>query len=38
MQVNEVISTHPDVQGSAADRLLRCIEQCCGCAHRIASP
>ncbi|MDP2086770.1 MAG: four-helix bundle copper-binding protein [Gemmobacter sp.] len=33
MQVREIISTHPDVRGSTADLLLRCIEECYGCAQ-----
>jgi hypothetical protein len=33
MQVREMISTHPDVQGRTADKLLRCIEECCSCAQ-----
>ena len=33
MQVREMISTHPDVQGSTADRLLQCIEECYSCAQ-----
>ena len=37
MQVHEMISTHPDVQGSTADRLLRCIEECYGCAQTCTS-
>jgi len=32
MQVREMISTHPDVQGSTADRLLRCAAACTECA------
>ena len=28
-----MISTHPDVQGSTADKLLRCIEDCYSCAQ-----
>ena len=37
MQVHEMISSHPDVQGSTADRLLRCIEECYGCAQTCTS-
>jgi hypothetical protein len=33
MHVREMISTHPHVQGSTADALLRCIEECYGCAQ-----
>ena len=33
MHVQQMIATHPDVQGSTADRLLRCIEECYGCAQ-----
>lgn len=33
MQVHEMISAHPDVQGSTADLLLRCIEECYNCAQ-----
>lgn len=33
MQVREMISTHPDVQGSTADKLLRRIEECYSCAQ-----
>ena len=28
-----MISTRPDVQGSTADKLLRCIEECYSCAQ-----
>lgn len=37
MQVREMISTHPDVQGSTADALLECIEECYGCAQACTS-
>ncbi len=37
MQVKEMISTHPDVQGSTADQLLRCIEECYACAQTCTS-
>lgn len=33
MQVREMISSHPDVQGSTADKLLQCIEECYSCAQ-----
>lgn len=33
MQVKEMISKHPDVKGSTADKLLRCIEECYSCAQ-----
>lgn len=33
MQVREMISSHPDVQGSTADQLLACIEECYNCAQ-----
>ena len=33
MNVREMISTHPDVQGSTADALLKCIEECYACAQ-----
>lgn len=33
MQVHDMISTHPDVKGNTADRLLRCIEACYTCAQ-----
>jgi hypothetical protein len=32
-----MISTHPQVQGSTADALLRCIEECYGCAQTCTS-
>jgi hypothetical protein len=37
MQVHQMISSHPDVQGSTADRLLACIEECFGCAQTCTS-
>lgn len=37
MQVSEMISTHPQVQGNTADALLRCIEECYGCAQTCTS-
>lgn len=37
MQVHEMISAHPDVQGSTADLLLRCIEECYNCAQLCTS-
>ena len=37
MQVREMISTHPQVQGSTADGLLRCIEECYSCAQTCTS-
>ncbi|MFC0210069.1 four-helix bundle copper-binding protein [Chelativorans intermedius] len=33
MRVREMISTHPDVQGSTADKLLKSIEKCDSCAQ-----
>ena len=33
MHVKEMISTHPHVQGSTNDALLRCIEECYACAQ-----
>jgi hypothetical protein len=33
MHVREMLSTHPDVQGSTADKLLQCIEECYSCAQ-----
>jgi hypothetical protein len=32
MHVQEMIATHPEVQGSTADRLIRCIEESYDCA------
>lgn len=37
MQVREMINTHPHVQGSTADALLKCIEECYGCAQTCTS-
>jgi hypothetical protein len=37
MQVQEMISSHPDVKGNTAERLLRCIEHCYGCAQTCVS-
>ncbi len=37
MQVREMISTHPDVQGRTADRLLAFIEEALGCAQTCTS-
>lgn len=37
MQVSEMISTYPQVQGNTADALLRCIEECYGCAQTCTS-
>src|SRR4051812_12494387 len=37
MQVGQMIATHPDVQGSANEALLRCIEQCYSCAQTCTS-
>lgn len=33
MRLQERISTLPDVQGSTADNLLKCIEECYSCAQ-----
>jgi hypothetical protein len=33
MQVQQMISTHPDVRGSTNDALIRCIEECYSCAQ-----
>ena len=33
MQVREMMSTHPDVQGSTADKLLQFIEEAYSCAQ-----
>ena len=33
MQVQAMISTHPDVAGSVNDTLVRCIEECLSCAQ-----
>jgi hypothetical protein len=37
MHVREMISTHPHVQGSTADALLKCIEECYSCAQTCTS-
>lgn len=37
MQVQQMISTHPDVRGSTNDALLRCIEECYSCAQACTS-
>lgn len=37
MQVRQMISSHPDVRGSTADALLRCIEECYSCAQTCTS-
>jgi uncharacterized membrane protein len=37
MHVQEMISNHPDVEGSANDALIRCIEACYDCAQTCAS-
>ena len=37
MHVREMISTHPDVQGSAADALIKCIEECYACSQTCTS-
>lgn len=37
MQVREMISTHPHVQGSTADALLKCVEECYSCAQTCTS-
>ena len=33
MHTHQMISTHPDVQGSVNDALIRCIEECHACAQ-----
>lgn len=33
MQFREMVSTHTDVQGCPADKLMRCIEDCYSCAR-----
>jgi uncharacterized protein DUF326 len=33
MNVQQMISTHPDVRGSVSARLVRCIEECFDCAQ-----
>ena len=37
MQVQQMISAHPDVAGSTNDALLRCIEECYSCAQACTS-
>lgn len=37
MNVHQMIATHPHVQGNTADALLRCIEECYGCAQTCTS-
>ena len=37
MNVHQMIASHPHVQGGTADRLLRCIEECYGCAQTFTS-
>ena len=37
MHVREMISTHPDVQGSTADKLLKFIEEAYDCAQTCTS-
>lgn len=37
MHVREMIGSHPDVRGSTADALLRCIEECYDCAQTCTS-
>lgn len=32
MSLQQIISTHPDVKGSANDALIRCLEECYNCA------
>lgn len=31
--IQEMIATHPDVQGSTNEALIRCIEECYSCAQ-----
>lgn len=38
MHRREMISTHPHVQGSTADALLKCIEECYSCAQVVCPP
>jgi hypothetical protein len=33
MQVEEMVSTHPDVQGNTNEALIRCVEYCYSCAQ-----
>lgn len=37
MRVQEMISTHPDVQGNFSPPLIRCIEECYDCAQVCSS-
>ena len=37
MHVREMLSTHPDVGGSANNALIRCIEECYTCAQTCTS-
>ena len=37
MRIEQMIGSHPDVQGNTADRLLRCIEACFNCAQTCTS-
>jgi hypothetical protein len=37
MQVQQMISTHPDARGSTNDALIRCIEECYSCAQTCTS-
>ncbi|GAV36262.1 hypothetical protein ROTAS13_03949 [Roseomonas sp. TAS13] len=37
MHVQEMISSHPHVQGSTNDVLIRCIEECYSCAQTCTS-
>jgi hypothetical protein len=37
MQVEQMISTHPDVRGNTNDALIRCIEECYSCAQTCTS-
>jgi hypothetical protein len=32
MQLQQMISTHPDVKGNTNDNLIRCLEECYSCA------
>ncbi|WP_404418505.1 four-helix bundle copper-binding protein [Brevundimonas vesicularis] len=37
MHAHEMISTHPHVQGSTNDALIRCIEECYDCSQTCTS-
>ncbi|RUM95742.1 four-helix bundle copper-binding protein [Pseudaminobacter arsenicus] len=37
MHVHEMITSHPEVQGNVAEKLLRCIEDCYSCAQTCTS-